>query len=417
MQRVWRDARIGSLLLALLVSLLSLAGITIASIQPAFADGGAPNLAYVAGGGSNANDLVVIDIAKRSVTGRVAVGGAPAGVVLSADGRFAYVTQSEKDALAIVDARNLQVAATIPVGAGPQALALNQAETPNVLYVANSGGNTVSVVDADARQVVATFPVGQHPGGMAIAFNGTGIVPQDVNDAELYVANAGSDSVTVISTEHRRVLATIAVPGGPVGVVVPQAGGVAYVSLRSGAVAVVSLAKHTLLGTLLHAPAGAATLPGMMDYDAVTGQIYVPESATGNVAVLAPASVGSGDSAPMLPTEPARTLSFGGGPSAVAITFDGTYGFVTQRDAGKTTMFDVGTHQPLAEIDVGGAPRAVVTGAYPPLLNRQTANVAAFVVTALLVVVLAVSVVFVARGTRRNKATAKEARGDEGGDE
>lgn len=404
-------------MLALLVSLLSLTGISIADTQQAYADGGAPNLAYVAGGGNGANDLVVIDIARRSVTGRVAVGGAPAGVVLSADGRFAYVTQSGKDSLAIVDARDLRVVGTIPVGFQPQAVALDQTETPNVLYVANSGGDTVSVVNPDARKVITTFQVGQHPGGLAIALNGTGIVTQDINDAELYVANTGSDSVTIISTEHRRVLATIPVPGGPIGVVVPQSGGVAYVSLRSGAVAVVSLAKHTLLGTLLPAPSGAATTPGAMDYDAITGQVYVPEPAAGIVAVLAPASVGSGDGAPTLPNEPARTLSFGGGPSAVAITFDGTYGFVTQHDTGKATMFDVGTHKPLAEIAVGGAPRAVVTGVYPPLLNRQTANVAAYAVTGLLVVILAVSVFFVARGTRRNKRNVKDtpvAEGDEG---
>ncbi len=417
MTRVRRDARTGWLILALLVALFSLAGVTIATTQQADADGGAPNLAYVAGGGSGANDLVVIDIAKHGVTGRVAVGGAPAGVVLSADGRFAYVTQSDKNALAIVDARELRVVGTIPVGSQPQALAIDQTETPPVLYVANSGGNTVSVVNPDARKVVATFQVGEHPGGMAVALNGTGIVAQDINDAELYVANTSSDSVTVISTEHRRVLATIPVPGGPVGVVVPQSGGVAYISLRTGAVAVVSLAKHTLLGTLLAAPSGATTPPGMMDYDAVTGQVYVPEPATGAVAVLAPASVGSGDGAPVLPHEPARTLPFGGGPSAVAITFDGAYGFVTQRDVGKATMFNVGTHKPLAEITVGGAPRAVVTGAYPPLLNRQTANVAAYVVTGLLIVVLAVSIYFVARGTRRNKRNIKDTpleQGDEG---
>ncbi len=401
-------------MLALLASLVFLAGITIASIQPVYADGGAPNLAYVAGGGSGANDLVVIDIAKRSVTGHVTVGGAPAGVVLSADGRFAYVTQSAKDALAIVDARDLHVVATIPVGTTPQALAIDQTQALTVLYVANSGGDSVSVVNPDARNVVATLQVGQHPSGLAIALNGTGIVPQDINDAELYVANTGSDSVTVLSTEHRRVLATIAVPGGPVGVVVPQSGGVAYVSLRSGTVALVSLAKHTLLGTLLPAPPGAASPPGTMDYDAVTGQVYVPESGTGSVAVLAPASAGSGDTAPILPPEPARTLSFGGSPSAVAITFDGAYGFVTQRDVGKTTLFDVGTHKPLAEITVGGAPRAVVTGAYPPLLNRQAANVAAYVVTGLLIVVLAVSIVLVAYGTRRTKRGTKAALEKEG---
>ena len=415
MTRLWHRGWPGASILALLATLASLAGVTTHGMQKVYADGGAPNLAYIAGGGASGNDLVVVDIAKRSVTGRVAVGGTPAGVILSADGRFAYVTQSEKGTLAIVDARNLQVAATVSVGAKPQALALDQTASPNLVYVANSGGDTVSIVNPDGRRVIGTLQVGQHPAGLALALNGTGIIPQDINDAELYVANTDGDSVTVISTEHRKVLATIQVPGGPVGVVVPQSGGVAYISLRSGAVAVVSLARHTLLGTLLPAPAGATSLPGTMDYDAVTGQVYVPQSGTGNVQILAPASAGSGNGAPVLPSEPARTLSFGGGPSAVAITFDGAYGFVAQRDAGKVTMFDVGTHKPLAQLTIGGSPRAVVTGAYPPLLNRQAANVAAYVVTGLLVAVLGVSIFFVARGSRRNKKDAKGTQVDEGG--
>ena len=63
----------GVLAVALLV-LLALLLATATEAGVARADGGAPNLVYVAqeGGG-----LVVIDIAKRQVVGRLAVGGAP----------------------------------------------------------------------------------------------------------------------------------------------------------------------------------------------------------------------------------------------------------------------------------------------------------------------------------------------------
>ena len=49
----------------------------------AYADGGAPQLAYVAGA---AQGISIIDIAQRRVTGTIAVAGSPRTVLLSPDG-------------------------------------------------------------------------------------------------------------------------------------------------------------------------------------------------------------------------------------------------------------------------------------------------------------------------------------------
>jgi YVTN family beta-propeller protein len=138
------------LLLALVLATATGAGV-------ARADGGAPNLVYVAQGGGG---LVVIDIAKRQVVGRMAVGGAPSAVLLSYDSRFVYVAQRATGRVAIVNARTQQVEAELPVGASPQAMVLG---LPNLLYVANSGGNSVTVLDPDARRTLATIAVGMHP--------------------------------------------------------------------------------------------------------------------------------------------------------------------------------------------------------------------------------------------------------------
>src|SRR5690348_14677136 len=94
-------------LLILCMGVLVVAGL--AAPLPLAADGGAPNLAYVAGGGANGGDLVVIDIGKRRVTGHITLGGAPQGVVLSPDGRFAYVAQSAANHVAVVDTHSQQV--------------------------------------------------------------------------------------------------------------------------------------------------------------------------------------------------------------------------------------------------------------------------------------------------------------------
>jgi YVTN family beta-propeller protein len=325
------------------------------------ADGGAPNLAYVVGGGASRTGLVIIDIAKRRVTGQVTIGGDPHGLALSLDGRFVYVTQTALDRLAVVDARTLRVTTTLPAGHGPVAVALEGAVSGD-LFVADAAANTVTVLDPRQLRVLATIPVGQYPMSVAVASPTSGI--SNPNDPEIYVANAQSATISVISATRHQVVATIPAPGGPVGVVVPGADGVAYVATRAGTILALSLADHRLLGTLLQLRSGA---PGAMDYDALTGEIYVPDPAGEVIWVLRPARAGAGGAVPVLPAEPARGLPISGGPAAVAITFEGSLGFVAERDAGQVLIFDVATHQTLATLAVGGAPRAIMTGAYPPV--------------------------------------------------
>src|SRR5258706_9290854 len=129
-------------LAAALLLLFALLLATATEARVAHADGGAPNLVYVAqeGGG-----LVVIDIARRQVVGRVAVGGAPSAVLLSYDSRYAYVAQRATGRVAIVNARTQQVEAGLPVGANPPAVALG---LPNLVYVAPSGRQNGTGLDA-----------------------------------------------------------------------------------------------------------------------------------------------------------------------------------------------------------------------------------------------------------------------------
>src|SRR5260370_7700429 len=190
------------LLLALLLATATEAGV-------ARADGGAPNLVYVAQDGGG---LVVLDIAKRQVVGHLAVGGAPSAVLLSYDSRYAYVAQRATGRVAIVNARTQQVEAELPVGANPQAMVLG---LPNLLYVATSGSNSVTVLDPDARRTLASIAVGRHPFGLAIAGAGTGITTTDINDTELYVANTHEHSVPLPPTNLPPLLPPIPPPGAP----------------------------------------------------------------------------------------------------------------------------------------------------------------------------------------------------------
>jgi len=390
---VWRVMFAGALMLWLLAGLSPLMNVV-------RADGGAPNLTYIVGGGASADNLTILDNGARKIAATVPIGGEPRAVALSVDARFAYVTQSARNAVAVVDASSRTVTATIPTGAKPAGLLLDTTTTTARLLVANSGADTVSVLNPDARATTATIQVGQHPTSVALA--GPANELPNAGKPEYYVTNSDADSVSVIDAGSLKVVATMPVSGGPITVMIPQSGGVAYVGTRTGAILAIRLVDRQMLGAIFQLK-GA---PGQMDYNAISGSIYVPDPAGNAVQVLRPVSPGAAGSSPSLQDEPIRTLPFPNAPSAVAIPADGTFGMVTEDSPGKATMLDLSTRQPLATFDVGGKPVAVITGPNPPLLDRQTGVIVGFALTAAMLVALGVVGYFFLRSDRRNEAKA-----------
>jgi YVTN family beta-propeller protein len=386
------------LALALILAFL----LTLPLAHPAQADGGAPNLVYIAGGGTDANDLVVVDIGSKTVTAHIAVGGKPRAVVLSSIGRFGYVTQSASNRLAVVDVQAKRISATIPVGAQPTGIAWDSFADTNRLFVVNSGGDTISVADVDAGHVITTIPTGHIPTSVAVASPGSGIHERD--SAEVYVTDSGVDAITVIDDVTFNVITTIAVSDGPESIVIPQSGGssgVAYVGTRAGAIVAIRLVDYQVLGTLLQLKGGAS---GQMDYNATNGQNYVPDAAGGVVQVLRPASPGTAGSVPSLPAEPLRTLPFPGGPAAVAIPNDGSYAFIAARETGRVVMYDLSQRRTVATLNVGGTPSGMVTGPYPLLPDTQPSMVLYVVLTAAIVGMLAVGAYLFVFADRRRTA-------------
>src|SRR6516225_5892923 len=88
----------------------------------AHADGGAPQLAYVAGA---AQGISVIDIAQRRVTRTIAVAGNPRTVLLSPDGYALYVTQPTLGQVAVIMAKTGKTLCTASLPGQPSLLALS----------------------------------------------------------------------------------------------------------------------------------------------------------------------------------------------------------------------------------------------------------------------------------------------------
>jgi YVTN family beta-propeller protein len=229
----------------------------------------------------------------------------PGGLALSADGKSAYVLLNQQDTLAKINltANPPVQGEQIRVGNAPHSIVINSAGT--TAYVSNEGGRvatakdfqinsagtpivadpltgaattgTVSVVDLATLKVTYTIQnVGLHPTGLA--FYGQ----------NLLVANAYSDTISVINTTTNQVVRTInlglpiGIPGTgepawgatPVSIAVDGTAGVAYVALYgANAVAVVSLSNDATTPVLGMIPVAYA--PASVALDKATSQLIV----------------------------------------------------------------------------------------------------------------------------------------------
>jgi YVTN family beta-propeller protein len=189
------------------------------------------------------------------------------GVVLSPDDRTAYVCLSRNNSLGIIDLESGKLLKEISVGVAPFDVVLS----PNAkeAYVSNWGGRhpmpgertakssgtdtlvdergiassgTVSIVDLKKAQEIAQVQTDLHPSDLELSADGR----------MLYVANANSDTITVIDAAARRAVHTIgirpdaALPFGsaPNALALSKDGKTLYVANGgNNAVAVVALGK------------------------------------------------------------------------------------------------------------------------------------------------------------------------------
>jgi YVTN family beta-propeller protein len=191
---------------------------------------------YVSGGSKN---LMVADVAED---GALAIARsidlsdkgksvAPLGLVLTPDGRKAFVALSLSNELACVDLASGKVISRTPVGVCPYGVAISR--DGKTAFVSNFGGNrpesgeatensggsavavdarsiplrgTVSVVTLDSTpRASESVRVGLHPGELLLSRDGS----------RLFVANVGGDSVSILDTASRKVVRTLDMKASP----------------------------------------------------------------------------------------------------------------------------------------------------------------------------------------------------------
>jgi YVTN family beta-propeller protein len=118
--------------------------------------------------------LVAIDTATRKVIRDYDVKGkSPHMVMLSKDGRRAWVSNTDSNNIALVDLRS-GATQLIPTGEGPQGGALSQ--KGDRFYVTNAGPGRITVIDTRSAKEVARISTSKTPGRVAITPDGRTLV-------------------------------------------------------------------------------------------------------------------------------------------------------------------------------------------------------------------------------------------------
>lgn len=281
------------------------------------------------------------EVSMPSIGSPITVGKAPNFVVVSPDGRHAYVangiTNGDTPFITVVNTATNQVIATVPITAGPpQFLAF--APDGRRMYVAIYNDqrtiHEVDVFDTGSNTVVARIPQPARPFLPAVSPNGK----------LLFVPNHDIASLSIIATDTNTVTAQINVPENPHWVAFSSDGKRAYTANHeSNLVAVIDAVNLKIIstipvGTSPHSIAVSPNRPlvANVNYDGSS----VTEIDTNTLKVVA-------------------TIPVGKNPQDIIWAPDGRFAYVVDEGSDTVSVIDAATNQVTANIPTGESPTSI----------------------------------------------------------
>ena len=180
----------------------------------------------------------------------------------SPDGRILAVANTAQGRVHIfnlVEQEEYEVA----VGKSPVALALHPSK--NTLFTLNMGSNDVSVVDLNARKLVASIPVGSQP--IAMVFNN--------RTNRIFVSNVASANVSVIDSVSLKVIKEIPVGKQPGSLAYDPVGGSVFVANNADGTVSIIAPDLTVKTLDLKSPAYYQGAPLWLYYDRITNRLFI----------------------------------------------------------------------------------------------------------------------------------------------
>lgn len=252
-------------------------------------------------------------------------------------GKEEHQTMGRAGAVWVIDANSDAVVAKIPVGLHPAHVVL----TPDgrFAYVTNGGDNTLSVIDASTQRRVSTIAVGKFPHGIRFSPDGT----------QAYVANLKGGTVSVVDTASQKEVTQIPVGKGPAQVGFTPDGRLAFVSLsEENAVAVIDPATRKVLRRI-----AVGTVPIQLFATPDSRTLLVANQGTRHKPGKTISMIDLGS------FEVVKTVETGSGTHGVALDREGRYAYITNTYAGSLSVLDISKRSVVATVPVGKGPNGV----------------------------------------------------------
>lgn len=193
------------------ISLFTLSVLFVVSLKLGEANSAAPGRGLLIVANQMEHSVLIVDPESRRELARIVVGVNGHEVIVSNDGRFAYVPiygnsgvgrpGTDGSTIDVIDLQERKLAGTIDLGKG---LRPHRAEfgPDGLLYVTAELANAVDVVDPSTRKVLAEIPTGQKESHMLVL---------SPDGRRGYTANVAAGSVSVLDLANRSLVTTIPV--------------------------------------------------------------------------------------------------------------------------------------------------------------------------------------------------------------
>lgn len=209
-------------------------------------------------------------------------------------------------------------------------------------YVANFGSNTLTVIDTASNTTIATIAVGTGPQGVAV----------NASTNRAYVTNSGSNSLSVIDTNSNTVLATVGVGAGPTGIAINPATNRAYITNKNNStLSVMDTTNYTVIATI-----AVGSGPLSVALNPATSRAYVTNSNSNNISVINTAN-----------NSFVATIPVGLAPQGVALHPAANRAYVANSSSNTLTVIDTSSNSVITALPIANGPLGIAVN---PAANR-----------------------------------------------
>jgi YVTN family beta-propeller protein len=282
----------------------------------------------------DANELAIVDPASLKVIARVTTGEAPHEVVLSPDGKTAFVAnygaRTPGNSISVIDLATRREIKRVDLGAlhRPHGLA----QVGGRIYFTAEANKLIGRYDAKSGAVDWLMGIGQDITHMLV-------VTQD--ERRIFTANIGSDSITALhlASDGNWIATVIPVGKGPEGIALsPDQRELWTAHSREGGISIIDVRQEKLVQTI----SVPTKRSNRLQFTPDGKQVLVSDAYGGEVIVLDTAS-----------RKEIKRIRTGGQPEGLLITPDGARAFVGLGNGNAVAVVDLASLVMIGKVETG----------------------------------------------------------------